>query len=42
MSTSQEKAEIVSRPKLSLDTWAVLVALAAAAVIRFGLIHVPW
>jgi len=28
---------------LSLDTWAVLLALAAAALIRFGLIpKVPW
>jgi hypothetical protein len=30
-------------PRLSLDTWAVLLALAAAALIRFGLIHhIPW
>ncbi len=29
--------------KISLDTWAVLLALAAAALIRLGLIpHVPW
>ena len=29
--------------RLSLDTWAVLVALFAAALIRFGLIpRVPW
>jgi hypothetical protein len=29
--------------RLSLDTWAVLVALLAAALIRFGVIpHVPW
>jgi hypothetical protein len=31
-----------SKRKLSLDTWAVLVALAAAVLIRLGLIHVPW
>jgi hypothetical protein len=30
-------------PRISLDTWAVLLALAAAALIRFGLVpHVPW
>ncbi len=30
-------------PRFSLDAWAVLLALAAAALIRFGLIHhVPW
>jgi hypothetical protein len=29
--------------KISLDTWAVLIALAAAALIRFGLIpSIPW
>lgn len=28
---------------LSLDTWAVIVALVAAALIRFGVIpRVPW
>jgi len=28
---------------LSLDTWAVVFALLAAALIRFGLLpHVPW
>lgn len=30
-------------PRLSLDAWAVVLALAAAALIRLGLIqHVPW
>ncbi len=30
-------------PRISLDTWAVLLALAAVALIRFGLIHhIPW
>jgi hypothetical protein len=30
-------------PRLSLDAWAVLLSLAAAALIRFGLIHrIPW
>ena len=28
---------------LSLDWWSVLVALGAAALIRFGLVpHIPW
>jgi hypothetical protein len=32
-----------SKHRLSLDTWAVLLALAAAALIRLGLLpHVPW
>jgi hypothetical protein len=32
-----------AKPGLSLDTWAVLLALAAAALLRLGLIpHVPW
>lgn len=30
-------------PRVSLDTWAVLLALAAAVLIRLGLIsRVPW
>lgn len=30
-------------PRLSLDTWAVLLALLAAVLIRVGVIlHVPW
>ncbi len=30
-------------PKLSLDTWAVLLALLAAALVRFGVLpHIPW
>ncbi len=37
---------VVSPPKrfsLSLDTWAVLLALTAALLIRFGVIsRVPW
>jgi len=32
-----------SAPRISLDTWAVFLALAAAVLIRFGLIHrIPW
>jgi hypothetical protein len=31
------------RPKISLDTWAVLVALLAALLIRAGVLkHIPW
>jgi hypothetical protein len=42
VSTPESKA--VARPvrKLSLDTWAVIIALLAAALIRLGVIHVPW
>lgn len=32
-----------SKPRLSLDTWAVLLALLAAVLIRAGAIpRVPW
>jgi hypothetical protein len=31
------------RPRVSLDTWAVIFALVAAALIRTGVIkHIPW
>ena len=37
--TSQSKAA----PKFSLDAWAVFIALAAAVLIRAGVIHrIPW
>lgn len=43
MSDPQPKAVAKPAPRLSLDTWAVIVALLAAALIRFGLLpHVPW
>jgi hypothetical protein len=33
----------IPKRKLSLDTWAVLLALFAAGLIRLGVIpHVPW
>jgi hypothetical protein len=39
----QPKVEAKTTPRLSLDTWAVIVALLAAALIRFGLLpRVPW
>jgi hypothetical protein len=41
MPKSQEAAH--SAPRLSLDAWAVILALALAALIRFGVIpRVPW
>ena len=41
---ADSSGEITTKPsrKLSLDTWAVLVALAAVVLVRLGLIHVPW
>ena len=42
---SDQQAQSIARtaPKISLDTWAVLIALLAAALIRFGVIpKVPW
>ena len=43
MSDSKPQVVAKAEPKLSLDTWAVLLALLAAALIRFGLIpRVPW
>jgi hypothetical protein len=40
----QATLEVVEkRPKISLDTWAVIFALVAAALIRAGVLkHVPW
>ena len=43
MSTPESKAVAKPTPRFSLDTWAVILALLAAALIRFGLLpHVPW
>ena len=43
MTIPESKAVAETTPKLSLDTWAVVFALLAAALIRFGLLpHVPW
>jgi hypothetical protein len=42
---TKNNPEAIARPAalLSIDTWAVLIALLAAALIRFGLIpRVPW
>lgn len=43
MPDPQPKAVAKLAPKLSLDTWAVILALLLAGLIRFGLFpHVPW
>ena len=43
MSTQDPQAATKSTPRLTLDEWAVLLALAAAALIRFGVIpRIPW
>jgi hypothetical protein len=42
VSRSQLDGDSKPKSKLSLDTWAVLVALTAAVLIRLGLIHVRW
>ena len=43
MSDTKSKALVKAESWLSLDTWAVLIAFLAAALIRFGLIpRVPW
>jgi len=43
MADAKSQTPVKRVPRLSLDTWAVLLALAAAALIRLGLIpRVPW
>ena len=43
MSNTNSNNNAKTAPHLSLDAWAVLLSLAAAALIRFGLIHrIPW
>jgi hypothetical protein len=42
MANSQLDTAEKPRRRLSLDTWAVLIALAAAVIIRLGLVRVPW
>jgi hypothetical protein len=43
MATRQIAVSDAPDRKISLDTWAVLIALAAAALIRFGLVpSIPW
>jgi hypothetical protein len=41
VSDPQQKA--LTKPAISLDTWAVMLALAAVALIRLGVIpRIPW
>jgi hypothetical protein len=43
MSNANSTSTAKTNPRISLDSWAVLIALAAAVLIRFGLIHrIPW
>jgi hypothetical protein len=43
MSAELEAGKTESRWKLSLDTWAVVVALLLALLVRTGVLkHVPW
>jgi len=43
MSNQNTQAATKSAPRINLDEWAVLLALVAAALIRFGVIpRIPW
>jgi hypothetical protein len=43
MNAVAEAGKRGSRWKLSLDTWAVLVALLLAVLVRTGVLkHIPW
>ena len=43
MSNARPQSKAAAAPRLSLDEWAVFLALLAAALIRVGLIHrIPW
>ena len=43
MSNTNSNTNAKNAPRFSLDAWAVLIALAAAVLIRVGLIHrIPW
>ncbi len=43
MSNTNSQTQTKSAPRFSLDSWAVLIALAAAVLIRVGVIHrIPW
>jgi len=43
MSQTQEAAVAVKPKRFSLDTWAVLLAFAIAALVRAGVFkHIPW
>jgi hypothetical protein len=43
MSSSTSQTAVKAQPLISLDTWAVMLALAAAVLVRTGVIHrIPW
>jgi hypothetical protein len=42
VSNPESQSAASAKAKLSLDTWAVIVALAAALLVRLGLVHIPW
>jgi hypothetical protein len=43
MSTANSQTQKKPHPRFSLDAWAVVIALAAAVLIRAGVIHrIPW
>jgi hypothetical protein len=48
MATTENKTDTklevaTKRPRISLDTWAVIFALVAALLIRTGVLkHIPW
>ena len=43
MSNTNSEPKPKSSQRFSLDSWAVLIALAAAVLIRAGIIHrIPW
>jgi hypothetical protein len=43
MSTEENAAEVKKPWRLSLDGWAVVVALLAALLVRAGVFkHIPW
>jgi hypothetical protein len=43
MSQKQEHSAAPKGPAISLDTWAVAVALGLALLVRVGVIHrIPW
>lgn len=46
MATENDQANVANKPnarRFSLDTWAVLLALALSLLIRFGIFkHIPW
>jgi hypothetical protein len=43
MSAEENAAEVKKTWRLSLDSWAVVVALLAALLVRAGVFkHIPW